>query len=51
MQKMLKITFNTLIQRHTAKKHCPTMFYTATVNPTRSVPSILHNTSLRIYGK
>ncbi len=51
-QKMLKFTFNALIQQlllqllHTAEKHHPTMFHTATVRPTRSGPNILYNTSL-----
>ena len=31
---------------HTAEKHHPTMFHTATVRPTRSGPNILYNTSL-----
>ncbi len=58
-QKMLKFTFNALIQQlllqllqkyllwlrplHTAKKHHPTMF---TVRHKRSGPNILYNTSL-----
>ncbi len=32
---------------HTAEKHHPTMFHTATVRPTRSGPNILYNTSLK----
>ncbi len=31
---------------HTAEKHHPTMFHTATVRPTRSGPNILYDTSL-----
>ncbi len=31
---------------HTAEKHCPTMFHTATVRPRRSGPRILYNTPL-----
>ena len=31
---------------HTAEKHRPTMFHTATVKPTKSGPSILYNTPL-----
>ncbi len=31
---------------HTAERHRPTMFHTATVKPTRSGPNILYNTSL-----
>ncbi len=52
---MLKFTFNALIQQkwlrplHTAEKHHPTMFHTATVRPTRSGPNILYNTSLSKY--
>ena len=46
-QKMLKFTFNALTQQ---LKHCPTMFYTATVRSTRSGPSILYDTSLRPSG-
>ncbi len=34
---------------HTAEKHHPTMFHTATVRPTRSGPNILYNTSLKCY--
>ncbi len=59
---MLKFTFNALIQQqlgqslqksvlrplHTAEKHRPTMFHTATVKPTRSGPSILYNTPLNV---
>ena len=49
---MLKFTFNALIQQqlrplHTAEKHRPTMFHTATVRPRRSGPRILYNTPLR----
>ncbi len=53
---MLKFTFNALIQQllllwlrplHTAEKHHPTMFHTATVRPTRSGPNLLYNTSLK----
>ncbi len=31
---------------HTAEKHRPAMFHTATVRPKRSGPSILYNTPL-----
>ena len=34
---------------HNAKKHCPTMFHTATVRPKRSGPIILYNTPLTTY--
>ncbi len=50
---MLKFTFNALIQQlwlralHTAEKHHPTMFCTATVRTKRSGQNILYNTSLR----
>ncbi len=33
---------------HTAEKHRPTMFHTATVKPTRSGPSILYNTPFNV---
>ena len=45
-QKMLKFTFNALIQQHIAERHRPTMFHTATVSPRRSGPKILYNTPL-----
>ena len=45
-QKMLKFTPNALIQQQLV--HRPTMFHTATVRPTRSGPSILYNTSLKL---
>ncbi len=45
-QKMLKCTFNALIQQHTAEKDRPTLFRTATVRPKRWGPNILYNTSL-----
>ncbi len=47
---MLKFMFNALIQQqrplHTAERHRPTMFHTATVRPKRSGPIILYNTPL-----
>ncbi len=33
---------------HTAEKHRPTMFHTATVRPRRSGPKILYNTPLNV---
>ncbi len=51
--KKIEVMFNALIQQqyllwlrplHTAEKHRPTMFHTATVRPKRSGPSIRYNT-------
>ncbi len=62
---MIKFTFNAMIQQpspiapeigvvwlrplHTAKKHCPTMFDTATVRPKKLGPIILYNTPLSCF--
>ena len=45
---MHKFTFNALIQPHTAEKHRPTTFHTATARPKRSGLRILYNTSLTL---